>query len=138
MNALESGCQTFPQMDISSTRHFPKTDSSPLESSSRNTNELRSLRNELGELGGVGHFFGNDKGTWFLGDREPMEDRQLKNILQLLSLGEKKINLKEREFRAIFSEKKTKRNSKKSLGILWGISKSPRPDGRLSSSLIGN
>ena len=99
-------------------------------------NELRKLRDELGELGGAGHFFGNDKEGWFGGDREPMGEEELKMILQLLSFGEKKINLKEREFRAIFSEKNGEK-LKKSL-IFGTIAKSPRQIGRSSSSLIRN
>jgi hypothetical protein len=54
----------------------------------------RMLRNELAELGGAGHFWGNDN----LDTREVMEEEELKMVLRLLAAGEKKINLKEREF----------------------------------------
>jgi nitroimidazol reductase NimA-like FMN-containing flavoprotein (pyridoxamine 5'-phosphate oxidase superfamily) len=56
--------------------------------------ELQKLRNELGEIGGAGHFFGHDN----LGTRDSMEEEDLKMVLRLLAAGEKKINLKEREF----------------------------------------
>ena len=57
--------------------------------------KLEKLRMELGELGGAGHFFGNDIMIENGGARNPMEDKDLKKVLQLLSLGEKKVNLKE-------------------------------------------
>ena len=60
----------------------------------------RMLRNELGELGGAGHFWGNDKATWNGGERDWMREEDLKKVLRLLAAREKKINLKEREFRA--------------------------------------
>ena len=66
--------------------------------------ELQKLRNELGEIGGAGHFFGIDN----LGTRDSMEEEELKLVIRLLAAGEKKINLKEREFRAFLSEKKRK------------------------------
>ena len=40
-----------------------------------------------------------------VGVRDWMEEEELKKVLQLLSLGEKIINLKEREFRAFLREK---------------------------------
>jgi hypothetical protein len=54
----------------------------------------RMLSNELGELGGAGHFFGNE----YWDTRFEMEEEELKMVLRLLAAGEKKINLKEREF----------------------------------------
>ena len=74
--------------------------------------ELEKLRMELGELGGAGHFWGNDKDKDEGGERDGMKEEELKKVLRLLAAGEKKINLKEREFRAFLS-KKTERNSKK-------------------------
>lgn len=81
----------------------------------RKNEELEKMRNELGELGGAGHFWGNDKQKNDGGERNGMGEEELKKVLRLLAAGEKKINLKEREFRAFLSEKKTERNSKKVL-----------------------
>ena len=69
----------------------------------------RMLSNELGEIGGAGHFFGNDSGD----ARGSMKEKELKKVLRLLSLGEKRINLKEREFRTFLSEKKQRKTQKK-------------------------
>ena len=77
--------------------------------------ELENLRNALGEIGGAGHFCGNDKMKSFGGVRDHMGQAELKNVIRLLAAGEKRINLKEREFRAFLNEKKTERNSKKVL-----------------------
>ena len=74
--------------------------------------ELEKLRNELGEIGGVVHYFGDDSHD----TREEMEEKELKKVLQLLALGEKIINLKETEFRAILNElyeKKRRETQKK-------------------------
>ena len=101
----------------------------------RRNGDVEKLRMELGEIGGAGHFFGNDKWTDAGGARNVMGERELKNILRLLALGEQKINLKEREFRAFLSEKKRKETQKSFW--LGTIGKSPRLDGRSSSSLIG-
>ena len=60
--------------------------------------ELNLLRKELGEIGGAGHFFGNDKNPTFGGVRNWTNEMELSKVLRLLALGEKKINLKEREF----------------------------------------
>ena len=59
---------------------------------------LEKLRNEIGELGGAGHFFGNDVDIWNGGVRDEMEENELKKVLRLLAAGEKKVNLKERSF----------------------------------------
>jgi hypothetical protein len=77
--------------------------------------ELEKLRMELGQLGGAGHFWGNDKDKFDGGERDEMGEEELKKVLRLLAAGEKKINLKEREFRAFLSENKTERNLKKVL-----------------------
>ena len=67
--------------------------------------ELQKLRNELGSIGGAGHFFGDDSDELSTDDtREDSEEEELRKVLELLSLGEKCINLKEREFRAFLSE----------------------------------
>ena len=87
------------------------------ETEKKEESELEKLRNELGEKGGAGHFWGNDKMIGTGGVRNWMGEKELKKVLQLLSLGEKRINLKEREFRAFLNEKKTERNSKKVLAV---------------------
>ena len=69
----------------------------------------RMLCNELGELGGAGHFWGDDN----FRNRGVMKEEKLKKVLRLLAAGEKKINLKEREFRAFLSEKKRRETQKK-------------------------
>jgi hypothetical protein len=53
------------------------------------------------ELGGAGHFFGNDS----LYTRGEMEEKELRKVLRLLSLGEKRINLKESELRTFLTRK---------------------------------
>ena len=60
--------------------------------------ELEKLRKKLGAIGGAGEFFGNDKRIDEGGVRDEMEKEELRNVLKLLALGEKTINLKEREF----------------------------------------
>ena len=60
----------------------------------QNFDEFIMMRTELGKIGGAGHFFGNDKVII----REEMKEKELAAVLRLLSLGEKKVNLKEREF----------------------------------------
>jgi len=93
------------------------------------------MRTELGDIGGAGHFFGNDKEIVHGGVRNRIEENELKKVLQLLAAGEKKINLKEREFRAFFSEKNGKKLKKSFGGVtIW---RSPSQDGRSSSSVLG-
>ena len=75
--------------------------------------ELEKMRNEFGEIGGAGHFWGNDTWIGYGGVRNWMGEKELKKVLQLLSLGEKRINLKEREFRAFLNEKKRRETQKK-------------------------
>jgi len=60
----------------------------------KDLSELEKLRKELGEIGGAGHFFGDDKKIV----RNAMEEEEVKKVLRLLAAGEKTINLKEREF----------------------------------------
>ena len=62
--------------------------------------ELGKLRKKLGEIGGAGHFWGDDKN----GVRNMMK-KDFQYVLRLLELGEKKINFKESVFQA-FKEKK--------------------------------
>ncbi|CBY13025.1 unnamed protein product [Oikopleura dioica] len=68
----------------------------------------KKLRMEMGEIGGAGHFWGNDKNIDDGGVRNNMGEKDLKKVLRLLALGEKKINLKEREFRAFLNKQKRK------------------------------
>ena len=79
----------------------------------RKNDELEKLRKELGEIGGSGHFWGNDKEICRGGVRDSMGEEELKKVIGLLAAGEKKINLKEREFRAFLSDKKWKKTQKK-------------------------
>jgi len=67
--------------------------------------ELEKLKEKLGELGGAGHFFSNDKKTLNYGPRDSMGKREIVKVLRLLALGEKKINLKERELFLDFLER---------------------------------
>jgi len=62
------------------------------------------MRNELGELGGAGHYWGDDAYRGWIGQRRCMKKDELKNVLKLLAAGEKKINLKEKEFRTFLRE----------------------------------
>jgi len=90
---------------------------------------------EMGEIGGAGHFWGNDKETKCGGERDLMGEEEMKKVLRLLAAGQKKVNLKEREFRAFLNDKNGKK-PKKSFGIVK-IWRSPRLDGRSSSRLLG-
>ena len=92
---------------------------------------LDMMRKKLGELGGAGHYFENDGHEV----RDSMEKKDLKKVLQLLSLGEKRINLKEKEFRDFLNVKNGEK-LKKSFCIIT-IGRSPRLDGRSSSRLLG-
>jgi hypothetical protein len=89
-----------------------------LEKELRKKNEngdekLEKLRKELGQKGGAGHFWGNDREIGYGGVRNQMGEKELKKVLQLLAAGEKEINLKEREFRDFLSEKKRIETQKK-------------------------
>jgi len=50
----------------------------------------------LGEKGGAGHFWRNDKQINCGGERDFMQEAELEKVLRLLSVGEKKIGLKEK------------------------------------------
>ena len=75
--------------------------------SSENT-ELEEMRRELGEIGGAGHFWGDERMICYGGVRNWMEEEDLKKVLRLVSIGQKTVNLKEREFLAFFSAAKQK------------------------------
>ena len=53
---------------------------------------------QIGTLGGSGHYRGNDRRPNAGGPRSEMGEYQLKNVLKLLSLGAKKVNLKVSKF----------------------------------------
>ena len=59
--------------------------------------ELEKMRNELTTKGGV---FGYDAGDAVGKLRDLLETREFLKAIRFLALGEKEINLKEREFRA--------------------------------------
>ncbi|CBY32044.1 unnamed protein product [Oikopleura dioica] len=65
-----------------------------LRNESEKRHELEMLRKEMGEIGGAGHFFGNDKDTYNGGERDQMRGEELVKVQRLLVAGEKKINLK--------------------------------------------
>ena len=70
--------------------------------------ELEEIRRQLGEKGGIGHFWENDRAIVNGGVRDHMNEEELKNVARAISLGQKKINLKEREFLAFFEKGKQK------------------------------
>ena len=70
--------------------------------------ELEKMRRELGELGGAGHFWGDERVIGWGGVRNSMKEEDLKKVLRLISIGQKTVNLKEREFLAFFSAAKQK------------------------------
>ena len=49
---------------------------------------------QIGTLGGSGHYNGNDRRTSSGGPRNQMDREALKNVLKLISLGAKRVNLK--------------------------------------------
>jgi hypothetical protein len=57
----------------------------------------------MGELGGVGHYFQNDRRLSNGGVRDQMKKEEIEGVLRLLSLGKKRVNLKEREFLTFFN-----------------------------------
>ena len=67
--------------------------------------KLENLKKNMGAKGGAGHFFGNDRETSYGGERYWMQREDLTKVLRLLSLGEKKVNLKERGLRAFLNTK---------------------------------
>ena len=73
---------------------------------SKREKKLEKLRNELGEKRGAGHFFGNDKVVF----REEMKENEIEQVLKLLQLGEKKINLKKKESKFLSESKSAKRS----------------------------
>ena len=56
--------------------------------------DLEKLRKRLGARHGAGEYYKNER----VSGRSAMDDDDLKSVLKLLALGEKTINLKEREF----------------------------------------
>ena len=64
--------------------------------------ELEEMKNELGEKGGIGHFWEDDRAIENGGVRDHMKKEELKKVARAISLGQKEVNLKEREFLAFF------------------------------------
>ena len=67
-----------------------------LEKWTEGKSKLENLRNDIGESGGAGHFWGNDKAHLVGGVRATFKEPDLKNVMRLLAAGQKKINLKEK------------------------------------------
>jgi len=59
--------------------------------------EIKMLRQKCGDMPGIGHFWPSEK----KGVKDFMEKEELTTVLHLLSTGEKKVHLKERELFAI-------------------------------------
>ena len=55
---------------------------------------LETMRKELGAIGGAGHFFEDDREIWKGGVRDEVDGTKIRKVLKLLSLGERKVNLK--------------------------------------------
>ena len=70
--------------------------------------ELEEMRKRLGAKGGIGHFWENDRQISEGGVRYTMKKEELKKVARAISLGQKEINLKEREFLAFFEKGKQK------------------------------
>ena len=66
--------------------------------------ERERMREELGAIGGSGHYLENDKEIKYGGSRNEMTESKIRYVLQLVSLGERKINFKERGLFTIASE----------------------------------
>ena len=81
----------------------------------------------MGEKGGAGHFWRNDRLIWKGGERNWMQKAELEKVLRLLSFGEK--------FQAFLRDKRRKLKQKIRFLI---IGKSPKLDGRCNSKLLGN
>lgn len=60
------------------------------------------MLSEFGERGGIGHYWGDDSTIVVGGVRDEMGYGELENVARALSLGQKEVNLKEREFLVIF------------------------------------
>ena len=70
--------------------------------------ELEEMRKKLGELGGAGHFWGDERAISYGGVRNKMKREDLKKVLRLISIGQKTVNLKERELLSFLSGAKQK------------------------------
>ena len=57
----------------------------------------KTLEKKLGNAGGAGHFYENDR-SYLYGGRSASTQGNVRQILKLLSLGVSKVNLKEMEF----------------------------------------
>jgi len=66
--------------------------------------EIKLLRKKVGALPGMPHLWQNDDYKTDKSEaRNYMKKEELKKVLHLLALGEKNVNLKEREFLILFS-----------------------------------
>jgi len=95
--------------------------------------ELKKMRDDLGEEGGAGHFWGNDRWS----GRDEMFEEEIKKVLGLLGAGEKKINLKE-EGVSNFFQVQLNKNGKKLKNSFGGKAsgRSPRVDGQFSLKVL--
>jgi len=79
--------------------------------------KLEELRAECGELGHFwGHYFDNDKSPEHGGVRLTTNTDDMKMVLRMVALGEKKINLKEWYFLVLKAKKQEKPNKSFQLG----------------------
>ena len=74
----QSDCKTAADDDASENKNDKKDD----------IDELDVLRNEMGRLGGAGHYFQNDRNKLNGGVRNEMNREEIAKVLRLLSLGE--------------------------------------------------
>ena len=74
--------------------------------------ELEEMRKRLGAKGGIGQFWDDDRLIVKGGVRDGMGEEELKKVARAISLGQKQVNLKEREFLA-FLRKENRNNLEK-------------------------
>ena len=70
--------------------------------------KLEEMKKKLGAEGGIGHFWEDDRASYEGGVRDEMTEEELKKVARAISLGQKEVNLKEREFLAFFEKGKQK------------------------------
>jgi len=56
--------------------------------------KLEVKKETMGAIGGVGHYFGDDKDLCNRGRRDAMGEEQIKKILEIMSLGQTEVNFK--------------------------------------------
>ena len=94
----------FEDLDISGSEK-PQPKETEKERTGAAPETLEKMREELGAIGGAGHFFEDDREIYKGGTRDEMNEMKVRKVLKLLALGERKINLKEWEF-CIFQQKR--------------------------------